>query len=107
MLIVSVCVQDEDLDFTLTTDFEIGHFFRERVIPKAVLYFTGEALEDDESVRLLFLLLLSQGNLGLTIDSTTKIITWMLYIGLNCNTISFCVKTPGTGHFLVDFHNFK
>uniref|UniRef100_A0A8C1GPI7 Nucleosome assembly protein 1-like 4 n=1 Tax=Cyprinus carpio TaxID=7962 RepID=A0A8C1GPI7_CYPCA len=42
-----------DLDFTLTTDFEIGHFFRERVIPRAVLYFTGEALEDDESVRLL------------------------------------------------------
>ncbi|XP_016380171.1 nucleosome assembly protein 1;1-like [Sinocyclocheilus rhinocerous] len=40
---------DEDLDFTLATDFEIGHFFRERVIPKAVLYFTGEALEDDES----------------------------------------------------------
>uniref|UniRef100_A0A673MNM6 Nucleosome assembly protein 1-like 4 n=1 Tax=Sinocyclocheilus rhinocerous TaxID=307959 RepID=A0A673MNM6_9TELE len=40
---------DEDLDFTLATDFEIGHFFRERVIPRAVLYFTGEALEDDES----------------------------------------------------------
>ncbi|KAF4095336.1 hypothetical protein G5714_024414 [Onychostoma macrolepis] len=40
---------DEDLDFTLSTDFEIGHFFRERVIPRAVLYFTGEALEDDES----------------------------------------------------------
>uniref|UniRef100_A0A673KEA5 Nucleosome assembly protein 1-like 4a n=1 Tax=Sinocyclocheilus rhinocerous TaxID=307959 RepID=A0A673KEA5_9TELE len=39
----------KDLDFTLATDFEIGHFFRERVIPKAVLYFTGEALEDDES----------------------------------------------------------
>uniref|UniRef100_A0A8C1X6W8 Nucleosome assembly protein 1-like 4a n=1 Tax=Cyprinus carpio TaxID=7962 RepID=A0A8C1X6W8_CYPCA len=49
MLIVCVCVQDVDLDFTLTTDFEIGHFFRERVIPRAVLYFTGEALEDDES----------------------------------------------------------
>lgn len=43
--------QDEDLDFTLATDFEIGHFFRERIIPRAVLYFTGEALEDDESVR--------------------------------------------------------
>lgn len=65
---VCVCVQDEDLDLTLATDFEIGHFFRERVIPRAVLYFTGEALEDDESVRRLFLLLLSQGNLGLTID---------------------------------------
>ncbi|XP_057185200.1 nucleosome assembly protein 1-like 4a isoform X1 [Triplophysa rosa] len=40
---------DEDLDFTLATDFETGHFFRERIIPRAVLYFTGEALEDDES----------------------------------------------------------
>ncbi|XP_077084793.1 nucleosome assembly protein 1-like 4b isoform X2 [Siphateles boraxobius] len=40
---------DEDSEFTLATDFEIGHFFRERIIPRAVLYFTGEALEDDES----------------------------------------------------------
>ncbi|CAM4735166.1 unnamed protein product [Leuciscus chuanchicus] len=40
---------DEDLDFTLAADFETGHFFRERVIPRAVLYFTGEALEDDDS----------------------------------------------------------
>uniref|UniRef100_A0A669CYA1 Nucleosome assembly protein 1-like 4a n=1 Tax=Oreochromis niloticus TaxID=8128 RepID=A0A669CYA1_ORENI len=41
---------DEDSEFTLATDFEIGHFFRERIVPRAVLYFTGEALEDDESV---------------------------------------------------------
>uniref|UniRef100_A0A8C1L1Y5 Nucleosome assembly protein 1-like 4b n=1 Tax=Cyprinus carpio TaxID=7962 RepID=A0A8C1L1Y5_CYPCA len=40
---------DEDSEYTLATDFEIGHFFRERIIPRAVLYFTGEALEDDES----------------------------------------------------------
>lgn len=52
---VCVCVQDEDLDFTLAADFETGHFFRERIIPRAVLYFTGEALEDDDSVRLLLL----------------------------------------------------
>lgn len=46
-----LCVQqDEDSEYTLATDFEIGHFFRERIIPRAVLYFTGEALEDDESV---------------------------------------------------------
>lgn len=46
-----LCVEkDEDYEFTLATDFEIGHFFRERIIPRAVLYFTGEALEDDESV---------------------------------------------------------
>ncbi|KAJ7998081.1 hypothetical protein DPEC_G00218840 [Dallia pectoralis] len=40
---------DEDSELNLATDFEIGHFFRERIIPRAVLYFTGEALEDDES----------------------------------------------------------
>ncbi|XP_078539024.1 nucleosome assembly protein 1-like 4 isoform X2 [Lissotriton helveticus] len=40
---------DEDLEFTLATDFEIGHFFRERIVPRAVLYFTGEAIEDDDS----------------------------------------------------------
>ncbi|KAJ3596381.1 hypothetical protein NHX12_002789 [Muraenolepis orangiensis] len=41
---------DEDSELTLATDFEIGHFFRERIVPRAVLYFTGEAdLEDDTS----------------------------------------------------------
>uniref|UniRef100_A0A8C2AH77 Nucleosome assembly protein 1-like 1 n=1 Tax=Cyprinus carpio TaxID=7962 RepID=A0A8C2AH77_CYPCA len=29
-------------------DFEIGHFIRERIVPRAVLYFTGEAIEDDD-----------------------------------------------------------
>uniref|UniRef100_A0A3Q4GZG2 Nucleosome assembly protein 1-like 4a n=1 Tax=Neolamprologus brichardi TaxID=32507 RepID=A0A3Q4GZG2_NEOBR len=42
-------VKGENSEFTLATDFEIGHFFRERIVPRAVLYFTGEALEDDES----------------------------------------------------------
>jgi len=36
------------MEALLTADFEIGHFFRESIIPRAVLYFTGEALEDDE-----------------------------------------------------------
>jgi len=39
---------DEDTEALLTADFEIGHFFRERLIPKAVLFFTGEAIEDDD-----------------------------------------------------------
>lgn len=39
---------DEDLEALLASDFEIGHFLRERVVPRAVLYFTGEALEDDD-----------------------------------------------------------
>ncbi|MXQ90499.1 hypothetical protein E5288_WYG016326 [Bos mutus] len=41
--------QDEDSEFTLASDFEIGHFFRERIVPRAVLYFTGEAIEDDDN----------------------------------------------------------
>ena len=31
----------------LTADFEIGHYIRERIVPRAVLFFTGEALEDE------------------------------------------------------------
>jgi nucleosome assembly protein 1-like 1 len=38
---------DEEIDNLLTTDFEIGHYIRERIIPRAVLYFTGEALLDE------------------------------------------------------------
>lgn len=38
---------DEETETLLQTEFEIGQFLRERVIPRAVLYFTGEALEDD------------------------------------------------------------
>lgn len=39
---------DEETEQLVEADFEIGQFFRERLIPKAVLFFTGEALEDDE-----------------------------------------------------------
>lgn len=38
---------DEETEAILAADFEIGHFFRERLIPKAVLFYTGEAIEDD------------------------------------------------------------
>lgn len=43
-------LQDEDSECTLAVDFEVGHFFRERIVPRAVLYFTGEAIEDDDNV---------------------------------------------------------
>lgn len=39
---------DEDMEALLAADFEIGHFIRERIVPRAVLYFTGEALENDD-----------------------------------------------------------
>jgi len=38
---------DEDTRALLAADFEIGHYIRERIVPRAVLYFTGEALDDD------------------------------------------------------------
>ncbi|XP_063802389.1 nucleosome assembly protein 1-like 4 isoform X2 [Pseudophryne corroboree] len=40
---------DEETENSLAADFELGHFFRERVVPRAVLYFTGEAIEDEDS----------------------------------------------------------
>jgi len=39
---------DEETEALLAADFEIGHFIRERVVPRGVLYFTGEALENDD-----------------------------------------------------------
>lgn len=37
---------DDDTEALLQADFEIGHFIRERIVPRAVLYFTGEACDD-------------------------------------------------------------
>lgn len=39
---------DAGIQSLLTADFEIGHYIRERVIPRAVLFFTGEALDDED-----------------------------------------------------------
>lgn len=33
---------DEDTQSLLTSDFEIGHYIRERIVPRAILYFTGK-----------------------------------------------------------------
>ena len=33
---------DEETQDLLTADFEVGHYIRERIIPRAVLYFTGK-----------------------------------------------------------------
>jgi len=37
---------DEETEELLAADFEIGDFFRQRMIPKAVLFYTGEAMEE-------------------------------------------------------------
>ncbi|XP_065070800.1 nucleosome assembly protein 1-like 1 [Rhopilema esculentum] len=39
---------EEDMEALLAADFELGHFFRERLIPRAILYFTGEAIDEDD-----------------------------------------------------------
>lgn len=39
---------DEDIEDLFEADFEIGHFFKEFLIPKAVLYFTGELIDENE-----------------------------------------------------------
>jgi len=41
---------DEQTQIRLTTDFEIGQYIRERIVPHAVLYYTGEALDDEYEV---------------------------------------------------------
>lgn len=47
---ISVCEESdsESYDETqalLTSDFEIGHLIRERVVPNAVLFFTGKLVD--------------------------------------------------------------
>ena len=39
---------EEELQEALADDYVRAEFLRDRLIPKAVLYFTGEAVEDDE-----------------------------------------------------------
>ncbi|CAH8846429.1 unnamed protein product [Trichobilharzia szidati] len=38
---------DEDTELLLESDFKLGQFLRESVIPRAVLYFTGEAVDSE------------------------------------------------------------
>lgn len=35
---------DDETQALLTSDFEIGHYIRERIVPRAVLYYTGMPL---------------------------------------------------------------
>ena len=39
----------EEIESLLGADFEIGHFISERLVQRAVLYFTGDAISDEES----------------------------------------------------------
>ncbi len=45
-------LEDSDEVRILAADFEIGHMLRDSIVPKAVLYYTGEVGdEDDGEVR--------------------------------------------------------
>ena len=39
---------DDDSEGILAADFEIGHFLCEHITPRSLLYFTGEAIDDDD-----------------------------------------------------------
>lgn len=39
---------DDETQALLAADFEIGEVMRQRLVQRAVLYFTGEALDDDD-----------------------------------------------------------
>jgi len=39
---------DDERQAQITEDFDIGFSIKEKLVPRAVLYFTGEALEDDD-----------------------------------------------------------
>jgi len=46
-------LEDSDEVRMLAADFEIGHMLRDSIVPKAVLYYTGEVGDEDEGdVRL-------------------------------------------------------
>jgi nucleosome assembly protein 1-like 1 len=42
---------DEELEALLTTDFEIGQYIRERIIPKAIWYFTNEVTDIESDME--------------------------------------------------------
>ena len=39
---------DEETHALMTADFEMGELIKQRLIPRAVLYFTGEGLDSDD-----------------------------------------------------------
>ena len=44
-------LDEEELSQTLADDFVRAEFLRDRLVPKGVLFFTGEAVEEEDEVR--------------------------------------------------------
>lgn len=42
--------QSPEIESLLEADFEMGQYIRERIIPRAVLYYTGEGIEEEVGV---------------------------------------------------------
>jgi hypothetical protein len=40
---------EEETRALLISDFEIGHYIRERIVPRAILYFTGKTVWNHRS----------------------------------------------------------
>ena len=38
--------EEDDEELFLIADFEIGQYLKEKIIPKAILYYTGEGIDD-------------------------------------------------------------
>ncbi len=55
--------QDDAVTQALSDNYNRAEFIRDRLIPRAVLFFTGEAIEDDE-VRLLLRFILHTNNMS-------------------------------------------
>lgn len=43
--------EEEEVSQLLSDDFARAEFIRDRLVPKAVLFFTGEIMEDEDDVR--------------------------------------------------------
>lgn len=39
---------EDETQMLITSDFEIGHFLRVRIIPKATLYYNDEMIDEDD-----------------------------------------------------------
>lgn len=41
-------MQDTEAQELLQADFEVGQLFRDQIVPRAVLFYTGESAEDND-----------------------------------------------------------
>lgn len=46
---------DDETQALVTSDFEIGHYIRERIVPRAVLYYTGNLVGHPNNILIYFI----------------------------------------------------